>query len=71
MTLEEFVGEVECEFRISPKHLAQCREWEQDRYIPIRWTNILPPGLSVRMSLCEAMEAISLLPLAPEVCLNF
>ena len=70
MTLEEFFLEAACEFRISPTHLAQQRECVEGHYVPIRWTNILPPRLWVDMSMRDAVRALSALPLSPEVCLN-
>ena len=70
VTAEEFLATAACEFRVSPQHLAQTCEYVGGRYIPIRWTNILPPHICVEMSVRDAVRSISALPLAPEVCLN-
>jgi hypothetical protein len=70
LSLEGFLAEAACEFQISQNHLVQHREWVEGHYVPVRWTNILPPQLAVDMNVRDAVRALSSYPLAPEVCLN-
>jgi hypothetical protein len=58
------------EFNVPTAMLAQRWEWQEGRYVPITWPNILFPELQCKLTLQQGLDHVSECARLPDVCIN-